>query len=110
MDKKTSMRVAMASALMLIATSAWSADSSSGRALYEEKCAMCHRAQGMGTGLLARRYPKGQEELEQRTSLSAALVIHVVRNGLNNMPALPRAEVDDRQLEEIAKYLSKGTP
>ena len=46
----------------------------------------------MGTGLLARRYPKGQEQLEVRTNLSATLVTTVVRHGLNNKPALSRAE------------------
>src|ERR1700728_2039145 len=55
-----------------------------GRDLFAEKCGMCHRSSGMGTGLLARRYPKGQEQLETRSNLSAALVTSVVRHGLNN--------------------------
>ena len=81
-----------------------------GRELFAEKCGMCHRSTGMGTGLLARRYPKGQEQLEARTNLSSALVSTVVRHGLNNMPALSRAEVSDPQLTIIASYLSRGTP
>ena len=81
-----------------------------GEQLFVEKCGMCHRAGGMGTGLLSRRYPKGQELLENRTNLSAALVTNVVRHGLQNMPALPRAEVSDAQLADITAYLSKGTP
>jgi len=83
---------------------------SEGERLYVEKCAMCHRAGGMGAGLLSRRYPKGQELLENRTNLSAAFVSQVVRHGLNNMPPLSRAEVSDPQLAAIAAYLSKGTP
>jgi mono/diheme cytochrome c family protein len=79
-----------------------------GRELFAEKCGMCHRSTGMGTGLLARRYPKGQEQLEARTNLSAALVTTVVRRGLNNMPALSRAEVSDPQLASIASYLARG--
>ena len=71
---------------------------------------MCHRSTGMGTGLLSRRYPKGQEQLEARTNLSAAFVTTVVRHGLNNMPALSRAEVSDPQLAIIATYLARGNP
>jgi mono/diheme cytochrome c family protein len=81
-----------------------------GRELFAEKCGMCHRSTGMGTGLLARRYPKGQEQLEVRTNLSATLVTTVVRHGLNNMPALSRAEVSDAQLTTIASYLARGNP
>ena len=81
-----------------------------GRDLFAEKCGMCHRSTGMGTGLLSRRYPKGQEQLEVRTNLSAAFVTTVVRHGLNNMPALSRAEVSDPQLATIAGYLAPGTP
>jgi mono/diheme cytochrome c family protein len=81
-----------------------------GRDLFAEKCGMCHRSTGMGTGLLARRYPKGQEQLEARTNLSAAFVTNVVRHGLNNMPALSRAEVSDPQLATVAAYLARGNP
>ena len=83
---------------------------SPGRDLFTEKCGMCHRSTGMGTGLLSRRYPKGQEQLEVRTNLSAAFVTTVVRHGLNNMPALSRAEVSDPQLATIAAYLARGNP
>lgn len=81
-----------------------------GRDLFAEKCGMCHRSTGMGTGLLSRRYPKGQEQLETRTNLSAAFVTTIVRQGLNNMPALSRAEVSDPQLATIATYLARGNP
>ena len=81
-----------------------------GRDLFAQKCGMCHRSTGMGTGLLSRRYPKGQEQLETRTNLSAAFVSTVVRRGLNNMPALSRAEVSDPQLASIVSYLARGNP
>ena len=71
---------------------------------------MCHRVTGMGTGLLRRRYPKGQAQLEARTNLSAGFVTTVVRHGLHNMPALSRAEVSDPQLAIIAAYLGRGNP
>jgi mono/diheme cytochrome c family protein len=81
-----------------------------GRELFAEKCGMCHRATGMGTGLLSRRSPKGQEQLEARTNLGAAFVSTIVRHGVANMPALSRAEVSDAQLASIAGYLSRGNP
>ncbi len=103
-------RVLGLSAIALSAAAADSGSSSPGRALFEEKCAMCHRADGMGTGLLARRYPKGQELLEARTNLTVDFVSATVRNGVGNMPPLSRAEVSDAQLASIARYLSKQAP
>jgi cytochrome c553 len=75
---------------------------------YVELCGMCHRAGGMGTGLIARRLPAGQAELEQRGDLTADLVETVVRIGIGNMPRLSRAEVSDAALAAIAAYLADG--
>ena len=41
-----------------------------GKALFHDKCAMCHGPGGMGTGLLVRRVQPG--ELEKRDNLNAA--------------------------------------
>jgi mono/diheme cytochrome c family protein len=76
-----------------------------GKALYHEKCAMCHDKTGMGTGLLARR--SKTPELLQRTDLNAAFVVQVARAGIGNMPAIPRGEVGDRELQAIAEYLAQ---
>jgi mono/diheme cytochrome c family protein len=65
---------------------------------------MCHGKNGMGTGLLARRMQVA--ELLLRSDLSAAYVAQVARAGVGNMPAIPRGEVSDRQLEAIAAYLA----
>lgn len=78
-----------------------------GQAMFVEKCGMCHRARGMGTFLLQRRMPVEQAQLEARTDLEADYVVQVARVGLGNMPAIPRGEVSDRQLEEIAAYLAR---
>lgn len=76
--------------------------------LYVEKCGMCHRAGGMGTGLLARRVPADMAALEEREGLTEEFVTAVVRSGVLNMPALSRAEVSDPQLAAIAAYLAAG--
>ncbi len=75
---------------------------------YVELCGMCHREDGMGTGLLARRLPAEQARLERRDDLTAGFVEAVVRTGAGNMPPLSRAEVSDDALAAIAAYLAAG--
>lgn len=77
-----------------------------GKALYHEKCFMCHGPGGMGTGLLQRRVHPA--ELAKRTNLTRAQVIAVARAGLGNMPPMSRGEVSDKQLAAIAAYLATG--
>ena len=79
-----------------------------GKALFGEKCAMCHQAGGMGTGLLARRMDPKVAELEKRTDLTPDYVHAAVRQGIGYMPWLPRGEVSDPQLTAISAYLAKG--
>jgi len=78
-----------------------------GEKLFLAKCAMCHGPAGMGTGLLARR--SDEPLLEKRTDLTPELVIQAARMGIGNMPAIPRGEVSDADLQQIADYLSRNT-
>lgn len=75
-----------------------------GEAQYVENCAMCHGPNGMGTGLLARRMDVPL--LEERTDLNRDYVILAARQGIGNMPSIPRGEVSDAELDAIADYLS----
>jgi len=77
-----------------------------GKALFNEKCAMCHGPNGMGTGLLDRRVKPAL--LEERTDLTAAYVTLAARTGIGNMPPIPRGEASDAQLKAIADYLGRG--
>ena len=79
---------------------------SGGEALYLEHCASCHAANGMGTGLLARRIEPAL--LEARDNLPAAYVVTAARRGIGNMPPIPRGEVSDAELQAIAEYLAAG--
>ena len=79
---------------------------SGGEGIYVEKCGMCHQADGMGTGLLGRRYEGDLALLESREDLNEEFVITVVRNGLGNMLPMARGEVSDSQLEAVAAYLA----
>ncbi|BBC71934.1 conserved hypothetical protein [Altererythrobacter sp. B11] len=73
---------------------------------YVVKCGMCHGPNGMGTGLLARRMDTPL--LEARDNLTREYVILAARRGIGNMPAIPRGEVSDAELEAIADYLAAG--
>ncbi len=81
-------------------------DATGGEALYVEYCAMCHTANGMGTGLLART--REVALLEERDNLTAPFVVLAARNGIGNMPAIPRGEVSDEELQAIGEYLAAG--
>ena len=76
-----------------------------GEALYIEHCMHCHGPNGMGTGLLARRVDEG---LLERRMLPAQYVAQVARRGLGNMPPIPRGEVSDDELRQIAEYIAAG--
>ena len=77
-----------------------------GEALYVEFCAMCHAPNGMGHGLLGRRVDT--PDLEKRDNLPAQYVVLAARQGIGNMPAIPRGEVSDEELQQIADYLAAG--
>ena len=94
---------------MLLPLSAQSAELT-GKQLFQRRCAMCHGAVGMGTGLLARRMKPVVAQLEAREDLSAAYVERAARIGILNMPPITRGDVSDAQLASIAQYLAKGRP
>jgi mono/diheme cytochrome c family protein len=103
----------MVSALLLAAVTVGVAAQESaadGKALFDHKCAMCHGAGGMGTGLLARRMNPAVAELEKRDDLGAQFVTKMARVGIGNMPPITRGDVSDAQMARIAAYLSRGKP
>jgi mono/diheme cytochrome c family protein len=100
-----------AAALLGIAGLAQGADAPDGKALYTQRCGMCHQTIGMAVQLLSRRPGDTSKGLlEQRADLSAEFVFVVVRTGTGNMPRITRAEVADPELTAIALYLSRGKP
>ncbi|MDQ2639899.1 MAG: cytochrome c [Pseudomonadota bacterium] len=104
--------MAASAAMALILTAgASAANAPDGKALYHERCGMCHQTIGMAVGILSRR-PADESKgfLEDRKDLSATFVRTVVRTGIANMPRMPRGEVSDAELQAIADYLAKGRP
>lgn len=82
-------------------------DGWTGEKLFASRCGMCHRAGGMGTGILSRRPNGGSGLLEERRDLTGEFIRAVARAGTGNMPRIPRGEVSDAQLARIATYLAK---
>jgi mono/diheme cytochrome c family protein len=79
-----------------------------GKALFHDRCAMCHGPGGMGTGLLARRVQPA--ELEKRDNLNADYVFQYARRGLGNMPPITPGEANDSELKAIGAYLARKGP
>jgi len=87
------------------------AGAADGRALYKERCGMCHQGIGMAVTLLSRRPGDTSKGLlEDRKDLSAEFVFTAARTGIGNMPRIARGEVSDPELAAIANYLAQGRP
>jgi mono/diheme cytochrome c family protein len=99
--------VGLASAATVFAAGTPDDASASGAQLFASRCAMCHRAGGMGTGILSRRPNAGAGLLEERRDLAADFIKAVARAGTGNMPRISRGEVSDAQLARIAAYLAR---
>ena len=75
--------------------------------VFAEKCGMCHRPGGMGTGILGRRLSAEQALLENRRDLQSAYIATVVRSGIGVMFPISRGEVSDPQLQTIISFLTR---
>ena len=86
------------------------ADIHDGKTLYELHCIACHD-QGPGhpgTMRLQERVGEEQAALLDRDNLPPEYIKLVVREGFKLMPPFRPSELTDRQLDELAAYLSGG--
>jgi len=65
-----------------------------GADIYSKICTYCHDA-GVGPVIKGRQLPP-------------ATVTQVVRQGLIEMPAFPESFIDDKSLQDLAKYISQS--
>jgi mono/diheme cytochrome c family protein len=101
------MRIAVLT-LSLFSTMAASAQTPlDGKALFTQRCSLCHQAEGGGTWMLGRRLGADKALLESRTDLQPAYIRLVVRAGIASMPRFTRVDVSDAELDAIAAYLAK---
>jgi mono/diheme cytochrome c family protein len=92
-----------------IAASAAAAELTEGKRIFDRNCAECH-APGFGhPGTQQLGWTRGESRavLEQRTDLTADYIAAVVRNGLVEMPAFRPSQITDRELGQLARYLSR---
>ena len=83
-----------------------STPATSGQALFESRCALCHRGSGPGVFMLERRLGKEQSILEERDNLSPEYLQAVVRNGIGSMPRFSRGELTDAELQQLIGWLA----
>jgi len=115
-------RTAALVAVAVAAASAAAQDAAqveNGRALYEYWCAPCH---GPGIGNNGAQHLPGTDALRvkyrgalpalltERTDMAADLVKTYVRQGITVMPFFRKTEIDERELEAIAAYLTRNNP
>lgn len=84
------------------------ADIHDGKTLYELYCIACHD-QGPGhpgTMRLQERVGEEQAALLDRDNLPPEYIKLVVREGFKLMPPFRHSEISDRQLDELAAYIS----
>lgn len=89
-----------------------------GKKLYEYWCATCH---GPGIGNPGSQYLPGEQALRakykgavpgllhERTDLTPEFVKLFVRQGITIMPFFRTTEISDKQLDEIAAYLTRNS-
>lgn len=89
-----------------------------GKRLYEYWCATCH---GPGIGNNGAQYLPGEQALRakykgavpgllsERTDLTPAFVKLFVRQGITIMPFFRTTEISDKQLDDIAAYLTRNS-
>ena len=82
-----------------------------GKQVFDVWCGICHGlpngASGGGTETLAALY-RGTDipaQLEDRSDLTAELVITLTRDGRNTMPNFRKTEISDAELEALVAHL-----
>lgn len=81
-----------------------------GQEVFNRNCAACH-ADGIkfpGTVALNAKYGGTMPgALEDRKDLTPEMVRYFVRNGVSIMPAWRKSQLTDKELDDLAAYLSK---
>jgi len=96
-------------AMLLAASSSTASELDAGKAIFERECIACHGVGGDRPGTLQLGITRGADKalLAERSDLSVAYIRHVVRHGLNSMPAFTPAGLTDTELNQLAAYLTQ---
>lgn len=81
-----------------------------GQEVFNRNCAACH-ANGIkfpGTVALSAKYNGSlPAALEDRTDLTPEMIRYFVRNGVSIMPGWRKSQLTDKELDDLATYLTK---
>jgi mono/diheme cytochrome c family protein len=106
-------KLLLASSMLLcsVAVQAQQPDLEHGKQVYDVWCTPCHAPgprKHPGTAALQVLY-KGEKPavLEERLDLTPELVAYFVRNGVSIMPFFRKTEISDKDLADLAAYLSR---
>lgn len=81
----------------LTAATAWAQAEQGGERIYRRICSLCHETR-IGPSLLGRHLPP-------------VAVQHIVRHGINGMPAFRSSEISDEELAELGTFIERsGAP
>jgi mono/diheme cytochrome c family protein len=94
--------IALAAALTFVATSARAEDA---KALFAQKCASCHGANGKGDTAMAKKL--GAKDLSTLT-LSEAAIAGTITNGKPPKMMAYKDKLTGEQIQAIAKYVKGG--
>jgi mono/diheme cytochrome c family protein len=86
------------------------AGASTGKAEFQNACAICHGAGPDRPGTSSLQFKYGGRLpalLEERTDLTAERVKYYIRHGIAMMPGFRKTELNDAQAEAIANYLAR---
>lgn len=77
---------------------------SGGEATFKAKCAMCHGADGLATGPMAKAMKIPSAKSPDFMKLSESDMVADTTNGKNKMPAY-KGKLTDAQIKEVVAYM-----
>lgn len=84
-------------------SSAWAGKNVDGKALFEAKCAGCHGAEGVGTGML--KPLKGSDFLSSATDANLRkIIVEGTNGGMIPMPPM-KDELNKEEIGAIVEYI-----
>ena len=103
MKKTLSLALAVTAALAL-STVAF-AGGTSGKALFDEHCNMCHRD---GGNMMKPSMTLHSKDLKKNGRDSVKGIVGMIRKGGAGMPSFSKSKISDAQAKDIAKYILKA--
>lgn len=79
---------------LLAAAMTWAQTEQDGERIYRKVCSLCHETR-IGPGLLGRHLPQ-------------TAIQHIVRHGINGMPAFRSSEISDEEVAALGRFIERS--